>query len=193
MIDINWTKMEVNDIAEFLPEAQPQRFVVTEALVITRAVGMSIELFLINPSPDKWNHWILPFRTALDIDASKNMNSAKAITDYFDEIERSRGKSTSTHKDYPGLNATDFGILKGVFFENYSLKFSHTNNKWTAYHFIYRRIMFTNLKAVVPSIWVKFDELFKLPDDQRVIWNTPVAENVLALCKHVVVNELLES
>ncbi len=191
MIDLNWTRDEAN-AEEFPHEAVPQRFVVTEALVITRNLGTSTELFLTNPTPEKWNHWILPFRTAMDIASDELISSLNAITNRFDAIEAAHAGSIGTAGDYPHLVASVFAISGEILFENYSLKYSHTNNKWTTYHFLYRQTNVCNLTAKVASIWVSLDELVDVPGGKKSILETPISQNVIDLLSHVGVRKQLQ-
>lgn len=182
--EYNWAKGS-KEGTSVPPRHTPTRAALTAVGVITRADKRS-ELLLVNPHPDTWDSWMLPYASmTLPFELSDDQVTLSAI-------ERALGDLIADHGDAYEKNAleelgkavgdTALAFAERPIFENFSLKYSKSAEVWTAYAFRYHAAEAESLQPTIDCVWIPLtaERIAELASAARVD-GKEVAGNVLAL------------
>lgn len=118
------------------PDEWPVRL--TTAVTAVAGTGPG-ELLLVNPHPDSWNNWQLPY-------ASYSSQNDTTQTGSFTELERLLRAASdvsapevikTAEKDISASLGTHVSLEPANELETFALRFSKTAGVWTGYRFIY--------------------------------------------------------
>ncbi|MCP4650473.1 MAG: hypothetical protein GY853_10390 [PVC group bacterium] len=149
MQDYVWEK---NQIDEKIPvEIIPTRIAIAALAVFLSNDEEKRKLLIANPHPESWNSWMLPYGSII-IDNSKLCNNditfieLESILDItkVENINKLTSESNMQINQY--FEEDIFHLPRTSELINYSLKYSKSSNKWTAYSFNYYMI---NLNEIV--------------------------------------------
>lgn len=161
------------DSTKISADSMPQRFALTAPIVATDG---SKRILLIDPHPTgTWDTWMFPYASLVLTREELREHGVPAHHEIFRSGSTTLGELSSALADLRdelfdeyrraielGINAVMPGLsygTSGSFYENYSLKYSHTSGVFTAYVFQYSFYNGPLSEVPVPHLWVDPAEL----------------------------------
>jgi hypothetical protein len=167
-------------------DQRPQRLAATLTAFISDS--SRARLLLLNPHPDSWNNWQLPYEsivhdlpeplpahTVADIELAAsqatNLGDPAVLREGAEQISKLLGGSTITLQPSPVL-------------ETFALRYSKTANVWTAYRFAYLMASAHDAQASVASTWLDLDlSALTAILDTNQLEGLPLSDNVATILR----------
>lgn len=144
------------------------------------------QLLLVNPHPDSWNNWQLPYHSvSMNLDETESPRSYSEIEKVLQGSADLRDPATlaQTEKTISEVLSTPIQLELHALLETYALRYSKTANVWTAYQFSYLSGTLENRDAVaLRHTWLDAtDDELERAGQAGEVDGLPLSDNLAAI------------